>query len=687
MNFDKFYKSEQINLLIFEEINEFKNDYENRVMYLSLQEAVVELKPKRQWLADTYSLLKHCDTSEFTDQHSYLSRWFCFTFAPLSTLVREIDFLILDETLPEPDIKYEDWANDALHLLRANWGKPENFQIKNFEAWALYDAEVKPLEHIKPIKGSCFEEAERIASNWCFLRKHGAKWDQNWRELIHIYNAFAAHYEPIATALDERLIKKYPELKRWSKDWVREIPDRENWENGLTLCRLHKNEPRILIKEMSDGSERHCSDTEFVEYLRNKETKTYSNLTPPNTTTESMTTSKLAILEAGFAGIKEIKRPAEKRLALLDLSKQLQLPQGELSKLIQELSFEKSQLNNQFETFDSVMSADIDQELIVDKLIMSGTISMVAAESGTGKSSLIYQIMESVSTGSPLFDMFPTKQCNVHVIQVDESYVNARRKWQRMQLKPDPSKVSFCWEWSPTQMEELEQKIVTKNIGLCFMDSFGKLFGASGDMNTIEAGYYMYELNNLAAKTGCAFVVAHHLKKDQSKHKKDQPRIPTLGDFFGSGYIIAGVRDAWGLWQKGEDTDGTPLYGLRYLKDNSGLIDKGWTFNLSGCLESQRFHLLGNKGGLDELEERKNIRSKLQLLLKSRTPDWLSVEQLHDGICTKKTFTGMGDKVDIKSVKKELLGLVDDAARTGIERTAVKSECRGRPRYKYRFVC
>ena len=166
------------------------------------------------------------------------------------------------------------------------------------------------------------------------------------------------------------------------------------------------------------------------------------------------------------------------------------------------------------------MTADIDQEVLVDKLIMSGTISMVAAESGTGKSSLIYQIMESVTTGSPLFDMFPTKRVNVHVIQVDESYVNARRKWQRMQLKPDSSKVTFCWEWSPTQMEELEERIISKNIGLCFMDSFGKLFGASGDMNTIEAGYYMYSLNSIAAKTGCAFVVAHHLKKDQSKHKK-----------------------------------------------------------------------------------------------------------------------------------------------------------------------
>lgn len=83
-------------------------------------------------------------------------------------------------------------------------------------------------------------------------------------------------------------------------------------------------------------------------------------------------------------------------------------------------------------------------------------------------------------------------------------------------------------------MEELEEGIISKNIGLCFMDSFGKLFGASGDMNTIEAGYNMYSLNSIAAKTGCAFVVAHHLKKYQSKHKKDQPRIPSLGDFFGT---------------------------------------------------------------------------------------------------------------------------------------------------------
>ena len=140
------------------------------------------------------------------------------------------------------------------------------------------------------------------------------------------------------------------------------------------------------------------------------------------------------------------------------------------------------------------------------------------------------------------------------------------------------------------------------------------------------------------------------------------------------------------MWQKGEDTDGTPLYGLKYLKDNSGLIEINWTFNLGGCEESQRFHLFGNKGGMEELDERMNIKSKLHLLLKTNTPKWFSVEELHDAITTKNTFTGTTSTVDIRSVKRELLGLVDDAAKTGIERQSIQSEQRGRPRYKYRFI-
>ena len=222
------------------------------------------------------------------------------------------------------------------------------------------------------------------------MERSGQEWELRWRECVHIYEAFIAHFDPEHNLSNPWLIRKYPELK----DWLNRcelIPDKEEFEAALKIYQIYRNQPTILKKIMSDGSEIICSNKEHLDWIRKGKP---TNINP----VESMTNSKLAVLEAGFAAIKDIKRPAEKRLALLDLSKQLQLPQGELSRLIQELSIEKSQLNNNFETFDSVMTADIDQEVLVDKLIMSGTISMVAAESGTGKSSLIYQIMEAVTT-------------------------------------------------------------------------------------------------------------------------------------------------------------------------------------------------------------------------------------------------------------------------------------------------
>ena len=194
----------------------------------------------------------------------------------------------------------------------------------------------------------------------------------------------------------------------------------------------------------------------------------------------------------------------------------------------------------------------------------------------------------------------------------------------------------------------------------------------------------MYQLNQVAAKTKSAILVAHHLKKEQGNHKRkdNQPRIPAVGDFFGSTYIVAGVRDAWGLWQKGEDLDGTPMFGLKYLKSNSGLVEKGWVINLDGCIESERFSLSGGAGGFEELDNRQNLRSKLQLLLKQKTPDWITTEQLVDQILR----LGFGVNTNPKSVKRELLNLVNDASRTGIERRKVSSVSKGRPTFEYRFI-
>ena len=105
--------------------------------------------------------------------------------------------------------------------------------------------------------------------------------------------------------------------------------------------------------------------------------------------------------------------------------------------------------------------------------------------------------------------------------------------------------------------------------------------------------------------------------------------------------------------------------------------------NLDGCLESKRHSLSGGAGGLEELDNRQNIRAKLHLLLQTATPEWLSSEKLVDQL-TRCGFKSV--EVNPKSVKRELLNLVNDAARTGIERRTVKTISKGRPKFEYRFI-
>ena len=61
MNFHHYQNFNPIDLLIeertFQEIRELKKDYDTRLKTLSLVDGVKELKPQRDWIKKTYSLL------------------------------------------------------------------------------------------------------------------------------------------------------------------------------------------------------------------------------------------------------------------------------------------------------------------------------------------------------------------------------------------------------------------------------------------------------------------------------------------------------------------------------------------------------------------------------------------------------------------------------------------------------
>ena len=126
-------------------------------------------------------------------------------------------------------------------------------------------------------------------------------------------------FNPIDLLIEERFFRKIRKLKSDTKLKTLSLDDGDKpareWINKTHTVIINKYPE---LKGWANSSEL-IPDKEHINYLKSNNNSSTNNIIP----TEYMTNTKLAVLEAGFAAIKNIKRPAEKRLALLDLSKTL----------------------------------------------------------------------------------------------------------------------------------------------------------------------------------------------------------------------------------------------------------------------------------------------------------------------------------------------------------------------------
>ena len=578
---------------------------------------------------------------------------------------------------------FKKWCREAEYLVLSNYGDLDAFKgeeiLEPISIEKLFENDFEP-----PRVGSAYKEYCRLESQYYLFDLDHPDYQRNhWNLIGLLWGALQTHQDPYFHEWNYRMKCNIQEAKASGEDYsiyermihinnVAEIEPIEEFEARLLLIKMKAGVVyRVIEGKDKPTKEDYLTPLKHVHWLKTK----HVPLNPPSITTK--TEDSLTILEKGWNEIKLLPRPSQRRLGLKQLQKELKMNPKELSSLIYELQVEKSSKNQKLNNFNAVMSGEFNQKTLVDNFIMSGTVSMIAGDGGSGKTSLLYQTAESVTTGKPLFGRLTTKKRKCLLIQCDESHVNAQTKWKRMNLQPDPAQWELCWKWTASQLPDLRQWIDNNGFGLVQMDSFGVLFGGNEAMNDAEIGLYMYELNSIAADNEAAIVVNHHLKKRTHKNAKEAAKWkPSLGDFFGSSYIVNGIRDAWGLWKKGEHLDGSPIYGLKYLKDNSGLIENGFVMNLLGSEESYRYSLFGDEGGVKELDVRNTIRSQLHSGLKSKAGEWLP-------FTTLKTFT---PKADDRSIKRELANLFTHAAATGIERRPIESGHVGRPKYEYRFA-
>jgi hypothetical protein len=563
-----------------------------------------------------------------------------------------------------------EWLFRAEKLITQHYGEIEAFREP--EPISIAELDIgKPITSIGP----AFREAYLLETIWLYLDRESKEFKQLWWELHDTWLALQDHIDNDCTDYNARcrLYGREAFIHKGS----RPIEPLEDFQDRLLLRRLNVGSAYRVVKDRDPKPEDYLTPKEQLRWHR----EGCAGSTKDHKSVVAVADDAMRTLKKGWEEIKTISTPARRRLALQALQKQLGMTPKDFQGLIKDMTVEQSEENEKFSKFSDLMAAEKIQDLVVDRLVASGTVSMIAAEGGCGKTSLLYQIIEAVSTGEPLFGQLAVKTCNVLIIQADESQVNARKKLIRMGLKPDDSRVRFEWQWSPAQLFELELKLQREKVGLLCMDSFGTLFGGDGaSMNDADAGLWMYELNRLAARTGCAIVITHHLKKENRKSDGEGgERQPSLNDFFGSSYIVNGIRDAWAMWRRGKELDGSPMFGLKYLKDNSGLMERDFVLFLTGCEESHRLALHEGSGGIEELQARGTIRSQLHQALKLNSPNWMTHQQLIGSI------TCMANR-NPRAVQRELSNLLEQAATTGIERRAIPTHKRGRPSYEYRFA-
>jgi len=415
-------------------------------------------------------------------------------------------------------------------------------------------------------------------------------------------------------------------------------------------------------------------------------------LLPPKALTEGLLekSAKLSVeLSQSITAIEQSEvSPSQRLLAMQNLRKELKINKQDFTQLISTLQVELDGDKERSTTFAESMANRIKTEAIIPRLLAKGSVTLLAADGGVGKTAFLNKMSEALTTGKDFAGGFKIPEpCPILFVQKDEPESDAQDKWEAQGLEPDGSRFHMMWDFNPGMFPELRQKLVETGAKVMFMDSFGSLFGESGtSLNDAEMGLYVYMLNRLASELNIAIVVTHHLKKDQSRQRPGQPpttRNVTKNDLYGSAYLVNGASSVWGMWKEQtngfgpEEEDNAPTIILKVLKNRNGINETGEKFTFLGNKEDMSFDFVSMNGGTHTLTELDKLQNQMLKILSTKLEPAtaVSLDELR-GLLAGSFSQG--------AIRKEAKTLVKNAATTGIARVKGGSKKGGgNPGWKY----
>ena len=234
----------------------------------------------------------------------------------------------------------------------------------------------------------------------------------------------------------------------------------------------------------------------------------------------------------------------------------------------------------------TIASSDKARDWLIAGIVPLGSVTLLAAQGGSGKTCLLYNWALHVALGTPWSGRRCIKGKSL-LISADEPLTDTAEKLSVIGYQDaglQPGDISFWETWRFSNMQQLEDYIRKERPSLVMIDSLTAcLAGMNVDLAKSSAGDAIYGLRDMANAYRCSIVILHHLNKsgglrDSTSFVDNVSEVVKLtraeGNFDPNEFTLEWLKSRSGLTGK-HSLQRDPLnYGWRYAGPLGGSLEE-----------------------------------------------------------------------------------------------------------------
>lgn len=257
------------------------------------------------------------------------------------------------------------------------------------------------------------------------------------------------------------------------------------------------------------------------------------------------------------------RRDRERRLAELITKARMKHPFGEMTEEITDKDIQ------QVYTINELLQADFKLDWLVENLLPKGTINLISAESGIGKSRFSMQLAHALAGGTkflewdisrPIKSMYLSLEMDEYMLKyftesMTDNKLETEAVSSNMLLVPVGNPISLISEDGTRYIEYLVREHEPE---VLIIDALGSLTFA--ELGEVEGKAIMTRLKAIIKNYGTTIFLIHHNRKGD-KQSRNTP--PTLSDVYGNQYLVTDAALVLTLWSKDDEADNIELITLK----------------------------------------------------------------------------------------------------------------------------